>query len=407
MDKQLSTKVRSLIGIFIMEGEKPNFSAIARHYNVDRHTVAKYYRTNNKIKERKPRRSELDVYRDEIRKRLNITGVTTKAAYFYFRTEKSIKCTYSNFSKYVHKHKMIPEKGKCTPHPFYETAPGEQLQVDWKEDVSICTKSGESIKFNIFAATLGHSRYHVFLYSRNKDETSFKRCLCKTFSLLGGKTKTVYTDNMSAIVSWHGKQRKKHKSIMQFEKDIGIKIVLAGVRSPESKGKVESSNRFVSWLKAYDWEIENEEELKQKIKYLNKAVNNEVNQRTGKIPKLEFYKEREHLSPVTNSELQEGFSKGLESCKVPNTFLIPFRGLKYSVPPKYIGKTVYFKEENGILCIYHKGELIVEHVLAGSSALNYNQDHYQDALMMRHFHHADDVEEKAKENLARLKEIGL
>lgn len=42
MDKQLSTKVRSLNGIFIMEGEKPNFSAIARYYNVDRHTVAKY-----------------------------------------------------------------------------------------------------------------------------------------------------------------------------------------------------------------------------------------------------------------------------------------------------------------------------------------------------------------------------
>lgn len=60
--------------------------------------------------------------------------------------------------------------------------------------------------------------------------------------MLGGKTKTVYTDNMAAIVSWQGKQRKKHKSILQFEKNLGIRIVLAEVSSPESKGKVESSN---------------------------------------------------------------------------------------------------------------------------------------------------------------------
>lgn len=101
MDKQSRIKVRSLIGIFIMEGSKPNFSAIARSYKVDRHTLAKYYRTENEIKERKPRRSELDAYRDEIRDRLSVTGVTAKAAYFYFRTEKGIKCTYSNFSKYI------------------------------------------------------------------------------------------------------------------------------------------------------------------------------------------------------------------------------------------------------------------------------------------------------------------
>lgn len=60
-----------------------------------------------------------------------------------------------------------------------------------------------------------------------------------------------------------------------------------------------------------------------------------------------------------------------------------------------------------MLCIFHKGEMIAEHEIRGASRLNYDQGHYSEALLMRHFASQDEIEEKAKDNLARLREIGL
>ena len=54
---------------------------------------------------------------------------------------------------------------KTTPHVRYETKPGDQLQVDWKENIEMISSLGEVFKFNIFTATLGFSRLHTFTYS--------------------------------------------------------------------------------------------------------------------------------------------------------------------------------------------------------------------------------------------------
>ena len=54
--------------------------------------------------------------------------------------------------------------------------------------------------------------------------------------------------------------------IKQFEKDLGLNIKLCGVRSPETKGKDESANRFLAGLQPYDGEFENETELIEILK---------------------------------------------------------------------------------------------------------------------------------------------
>jgi hypothetical protein len=56
--------------------------------------------------------------------------------------------TYSNFRKYVKAKGLTPiktEKG----HPRYETEPGIQAQVDWKEDISIANCFGEIFTFQV------------------------------------------------------------------------------------------------------------------------------------------------------------------------------------------------------------------------------------------------------------------
>jgi transposase len=58
----------------------------------------------------------------------------------------------------------------------------------------------------------------------------------------------VLTDNMAAIVTVSGGARRKHPRILQFGRDFGLRIRLCRARSPQTKGKVESSNRFLDRL---------------------------------------------------------------------------------------------------------------------------------------------------------------
>lgn len=52
----------------------------------------------------------------------------------------------------------------------FEIAPGEQAQIDWKEDMSFITSEGEIIKLNIFVFQLSYSRYRIFHVSLDKKQ---------------------------------------------------------------------------------------------------------------------------------------------------------------------------------------------------------------------------------------------
>lgn len=64
---------------------------------------------------------------------------------------------------------------------------------------------------------------------------------------------------MAAIVYVTNGMKKKHPIILQLRKDIGIK--LCKVHSPETKCKVESTNRFLQWLLTYNHRFNAEYEL--------------------------------------------------------------------------------------------------------------------------------------------------
>ena len=113
---------------------------------------------------------------------MNLAGINKKGLYNYLRNvHPEIKGTYSGFCDYLRR-KDIRCKVSVTPHPLYETPPGKQIQADWKENLSIHLKDGTLVEFNVFSATLGYSREHVFLLSFTKTEEDFIRCTITSLS---------------------------------------------------------------------------------------------------------------------------------------------------------------------------------------------------------------------------------
>jgi len=123
---------------------------------MDRRTVKKYYEGYEGKPKNRNKPSKLDKYYDEIKSKLAIKGVTVKGVYEYLKSKDKNIGTYSNFNKYVKKKGLKPEK-KVKGHPRFETAPGEQAQVDWKENIKLVSKSGEEFVINVLDFKLGYS----------------------------------------------------------------------------------------------------------------------------------------------------------------------------------------------------------------------------------------------------------
>ncbi len=407
MQIAIETNLLGELQIYKGMNMKPNFSALQRKYGVDRHTIKKYYVNDGiKYKERKPKVSKYEQYEKEILEIMKEPEVTIMALYQYLIDKYGdVGFTYSGLKSFTLR-KGIKRKYKSVEaHVRFETNPGDQLQVDWKEDIEMISSTGEVFKFNIFGATLGYSRQHVFIYSKTRTTEDFLRCTIDTFNKLGGLPKHIKTDNMSAIVSITNGCKKKHPIILQFEKDTGVKIKLCKVHSPETKGKVESANRFLQWLLPYNNRFKDEVELIEIINRINIAVNKAVNQTTNIPPIVLFKKEKEYLNPIPSKILLESYISNVETQTVPPTLLVSYKGKGYSVPKSYIGKRVKLIPITNKLYIYFNTELITIHDIS-LNKFNYQQEHYVEALKSRIKDPNQDINQIAMENLSRLSKLG-
>lgn len=402
---------RNIIGeLRIMKdlGIKPNFSALAREYECDRHTVKKYY-DNNGIPPRKEsqRSSKWDPFYDEILDLMKKKYVSKKGVYMYLQNKygDEIPGTYNGFKSYTLR-KGINTKNNTNPHVLYEVDPGEQLQVDWKEDLTIHLKNGKEIIFNVFSATLGYSRYHVFIYSSTKTTDDFIRCMIESFRRLGGVTDKVLTDNMTAIVNINGNQKHVYPKVTQLFKDLNVELKLCKVKTPETKGKTENSNKFVKWIFPYDYELDSEDQLIRTIEEtICSQCNTEINSGTLMPPGKLFAKEKEYLHQLPNKVLLETYIDEHFRQIVPSTLLITYKGNKYSVPPKYIGEKVDIYPTGDSLYIYHNKLLVTKHTIT-HNMINYSSDHYRDALAKTLRSKEVDIESMARNNLEKLGALG-
>ena len=383
---------------------KPNFSNLGLTYGMDRRTAKKRYEGIENKKRGRKEGSKLDKYKELIKSKLKIPGSNIKAVYQYLlmNIDEDIG-SYSNFNKYVNKNKdILIESGK-EAHVRFETSLGKQMQFDWKGPIRLINKYGEKFEFYIFSSTLCSSRLHVFIYSKFMTLESVERCLIETFKYINGVPEECLTDNMSSIVNYN--ENRFSKEFVSFAKDMGFKPKKCKIRSPETKGKDESCNRFVNWIRPYNEEFETEEDLIKIFSNITKAVNKQVNQ-TMNMPPIELYaKEKEYLQPLPNKQIIEQYLDTFIPAKVPNTLLVYYKGAQYSVPSKFIGKTVKLNVIGNKLNIYYNKELIATHNLSNKK-FNYSNEHYIEALSNSLPNKTEnEIENIAKKNLELLDQI--
>lgn len=387
-------------------GQKPNYSDLQRRYGTDRHTIKKYFENGKKpYKKRPPVESKYDAFRADVEAYLSGPGSTFKAAFMYIAAKHpEAGICYNGFKSWC-RNKGMRKAAEAAAHPRFETPPGKQAQFDWKEDVSLTLSGGEVIRFNVFTLTFSWSRMHMFVYSEAKTQEDLIRCLIECIGRAGGVPRGEFlTDNMPAVASYVNGRRRKHRAILSLERDMGCKIALCKPRSPQTKGKDESANRFVEWLMPYDGKLGSREEVAAALAKVEAQCNSEPNRTTGMPPIALWRKEKEALLPAPRKIVLEGYLSGARTVAVPSTCLVPHGGKWYSVPTEFVGRRVTVAPAAGMIYVYHDGKLIA--VRKESSApINYEPSDYLEA-MAASYKGGGDIEQMAMESLACLADLG-
>lgn len=352
----------------------PNFALLAKQYGCDYRTIKKYWYSdfNNPPKKAKP--SKLDPFKEIIQAKLKL-GCKYKSIY-YFIKEKGYTGKYTILREYCKMFK-IDETKKATIR--FETNPGLQAQVDWKENMTLYSKTGEAFTVNIFLTILGYSRLKYIELTLDKSQNTLFKCLIHSFQYYNGVPHEILFDNMKTVVD-HSKSNYLeaviNKSFYEFSKDIGFQVITCRAFRPQTKGKVENLAKIMERLRVYNYEFSMLEELEEIVKKLNDDLNNEISQATGEKPFERYVKEKEYLRKLPTQDI---FSHYIENSNVirivSKESLVTFNNRKYSVDPQYIGKPVTIVASHDTLEIYFNKLLIQKHSIS-SKKYTYSKADY-------------------------------
>ena len=406
---------KNLIGELDMyreAGIKPNFSDIAKRYGKDRHTVASYWRAEGggPLSGRGDWAGSFDAQVDEVAAKAQLPGVTKRGIYEWLlhRYPDEDLAGYNAFTQFTRKNDIvIGPPGGPEPHPRFETPPGLQLQFDCREPDKRPTRAGALFESTGCAAPVAHPRRHVFSRAPPWPPDDLVRCMYATIARLGGVPREWVTDNMSALVTVKGGRRVKVQRAYEFAKAAGFELRLCRPRSPQTKGKVESSNRFLSRLMAYQGDFDGWDDIDEIIARIEDASNSEPNETTGLPPSALFMDEKDALLPVGNLRaLEEAMGDVVRAARVPATMLVSAHGESMSVPRRCIGKPARIVcMPGGAMDCYVGGELVATHMAGGPA---YDPAHYAEAMAGKRWfgYAAGDIEAAAAANLGLLDSIG-
>jgi len=86
------------------------------------------------------------------------------------------------------------------PHRRMESAPGEEMQVDFGQGAPVVDERGKRRRPHLFRAVLSHSRKGYCEAVWRQDTETFIRCVENAFRHFGGVTRTTVVDNLKAAV---------------------------------------------------------------------------------------------------------------------------------------------------------------------------------------------------------------
>ena len=128
----------------------------------------------------------------------------------------------------------------------FETAPGEQAQVDWGS-LGYVGADGKKHRVRVFVMVLSWSRACYVELVRKADTAAFIQCHVNAFEYLGGVPRRCLYDNAKVVTLGKDEdgQVEWNLRMLDFAMRVGFDIRLCRPYRAQTKGKVESGVKYV------------------------------------------------------------------------------------------------------------------------------------------------------------------
>lgn len=250
----------------------------------------------------------------------------------------------------------------------FETAPGEQLQIDFGERrVEI---AGVAEKLYFFVATLGYSRrVHVRVF-RHERQSAWFDGLESAFRAFGGGCETVLLDNAKALVLTprrDGVPAVFHPRLLAFAKHWDFRPVACAPYRARTKGKDERGVGYVKHNAVAGHAFASVAALEAHLAAWTRDVADvRVHGTTGEAPRARFDRDERHrLRPLAD---RPSFQPTREwGRRVQADCTVELHRNAYSVPWRLLGETVRVVVQGERLTVHHGAAVVAEHQVAAGT----------------------------------------
>lgn len=242
----------------------------------------------------------------------------------------------------------------------FETPPGLQSQIDWGQAL-VTFRSGRAVR-HFFVLTLGYSRRSFYLACRDEQLHTFLDAHEQAFDYFAGHTTEHLYDRPRTVCRPSGEGGVIWNATFQhFARYWGFEPRLCQAYRAQTKGKVESGVKYVkhNFLPGREFvdDLHLGEEL---LTWMMTIADQRIHGTTHERPIDRFVAEQTHLVATVH---QPAFR--LEATYprvVADDFLVNLDTNRYSVPFRFIGRTVEVQRHEGRILIRHQGQVVAEHV---------------------------------------------
>ena len=346
---------QSVFEILRLDHEGLSIRKISEALCLSRKTVAKYLDNPNPQRKSAKRASKLDPYKEEISRLLEADPKASAVVIKQRLDPLGFNGGITILKDYLRA--VRPAPVNRTAYIRFESAPGEQMQIDWGHFGSL-SYGATPRKLYALAVIECYSRMLYVEYTHSQKQESLHQCLLNAFRFFGGSPKELVFDNMStAVIERQGRLIRFNDAFLQFLTTFKIFPKACNVRAAHEKGKVE---RIIGYVRKNFWPLRTfttlAEVQAQLRHWLATVANVRVQQTTGERPNQRFAR-------VTLSPLPQRLPDCRETKQllVHKDFAVRFDGNCYTTPPWAIGKYITLKASQNTISLYDRQKIIAIH----------------------------------------------
>lgn len=267
------------------------------------------------------------------------------------------------YSRFCDIYRDFTKKHKLSMRQHHKA--GEKVFVDFAGQTMSITNpdTGEITESQIFVAVLGVSNYMYVEAVSSQDLTNWLSCHVRTFNFYKGVPEIVVPDNLKAAVNKPCRYEPDlNPSYQDLAQHYGVAIIPARVRKPQDKAKAETGVQITE--RQILAPLRNEiffslQELNRTLWKRLADVNKRVMKSYG-VSRKELFEtlDRPALKPLPLKNYEMAFWK---KAKVNLDYHVELGRHYYSVPYRFVHKTVKLRYTRSIVEIYYQGMRVASH----------------------------------------------